>query len=138
MPPKTSGEELAGELNLKSKMNENEQKLIRADLEAYIAKDSGIGGKPSIPRHYMDQKIRVLLAYRDHVNRNGADTWVKVDVKQCSAEELMQFTVEIKKANSQDKWKTAGKVVVIAPHMWGRWNDLKKDSFLKASFEKFV
>ena len=41
MPPETSGEELAGELNLKSKMNENEQKLIRADLEAYIAKDSG-------------------------------------------------------------------------------------------------
>ena len=62
MPPETSGEELAGELNLKSKMNENEQKLIRADLEAYIAKDSGIRGKPSIPRHYVDQKIRVLHA----------------------------------------------------------------------------
>ena len=51
-----------------------------------------------------------MLAYRDHVNRNGVDTWVKVDVKQCSAEELMQFTVEIKKANSQDEWKTVGQM----------------------------
>ena len=138
MPPETSGEELAGELNLKSKMNENEQKLIRADLEAYITKDSGIGGKPSIPKHYADQKSRVLLVYRDHVTRNGADTLVKVDVRQCRPDELMQFTVQTKKANTADgKWKTAGKVVVIAPSVWGRWNDTQKESFLKDNFEKF-
>ena len=38
----------------------------------------------------------------------------------------------------ESKWKTAGKVVVVAPSMWGRWNDVKKDNYLKASFEKFV
>ena len=100
----------------------------------------GIGTKPSIPKQYADQKTRVMIAYKDIVNIDGADdTWVKVDVRQCRAEELMQFTVQVKKANSQvGRWKTAGKVVVIAPSMWGRWNDNQKDSFLKASFEKFV
>ena len=102
MPSKTSGEDLAEELNLKLKINENEQKLIRADLEAYIAKDHGIGTKPSIPKHYSDQKIKVMNAYKDLVNRNGDDTWVKVDVRQCRAEELMQFTVQTKKTFSQD------------------------------------
>ena len=79
-----------------------------------------------------------MNAYKDLVNANGGDTWVKVNVRQCRPDELMQFTVQTKKANSADgKWKTAGKVVVIAPSMWGRWNDTQKDSFLKASFEKF-
>ena len=73
------------------------------------------------------------------MNGTGDDTWVKVDVRQCRAEELMQFTVQIKKANTQEiKWKTAGKVIVVAPSMWGRWIDVKKDNYLKASFEKFV
>ena len=96
--------------------------------------------KHPIPKQYADQKIRVMLAYKATVNIDGADdTWVKVDVRQCRAEELMQFTVQVKKANSQDgRWKTAGKVVVIAPSMWGRWSDNQKDSFMKASFERFL
>ena len=96
--------------------------------------------KHPIPKQYADQKIRVMIAYKATVNIDGADdTWVKVDVRQCRAEEPMQFTVQVKKANSQDgRWKTVGKVDVIAPSIWGRWNGNQKDSFLKASFERFL
>ena len=108
------------------------------DRFQHIAKDCGIGTKPSIPKNYVDQKAKVMNAYKELVNANGGDTWVKVDVRQCRPDELMQFTVQTKKANTADgKWKTAGKVVVIAPSMWGRWTDTQKESFLKASFEKF-
>ena len=34
--------------------------------------------------------------------------------------------------------ETAGKVAVTAPSMWGRGNGNQKDSFLKASFERFL
>ena len=108
------------------------------DRFQHIAKDCGIGTKPSIPKNYVDQKAKVMNAYKDLVNANGGDTWVKVDVRQCRPDELMQFTVQTKKANSAEgKWRTAGKIVVIAPSMWGRWKDTQKDSFLKACFDKF-
>ena len=95
--------------------------------------------KPSIPKQYADQKNRVVNAYKELINGTGDDTWVKVDVKQCIADEFRQFTVQIKKAKTQDsEWKDAGKVVVVSPSMWGRWNDVEKDNYLKASFEKFV
>ena len=72
------------------------------DRFQHIAKDCGIGTKPSIPKNYVDQKARVMNAYKDLVNANGGETWVKVDVRQCRPDELMQFTVQTKKANSAD------------------------------------
>ena len=108
------------------------------DQFQHIAKDCGIGTKPSIPKQYADQKARVMNDYKAIINVSGPEMWVKVDVRQCRPEEPMQFTVQTKKAgDASSKWKTAGKVVVVAPTMWGRWSDDKKDEYLKGSFEQF-
>ncbi len=109
------------------------------DKEAFrsIGKDCGVTIKPSLPKGYIDQKGLIMNLYKKIYSKPGTDLWVKVDVRPCRPEDQMSFTVQTKVATGDNRWSTAGKVVIIAPYMWGRWNDTQKDSFLKASFEKF-
>ena len=64
--------------------------------------------------------------------------WTKVDVRQARQDEQMSFTVQTKAANDRtSKWKTAGKVVIIASSNWGRLSKDDKGEFITNSFKGF-
>ena len=64
--------------------------------------------------------------------------WTKVDVRQARQDEQMSFTVQTKEADdSSSKWRTAGKVVIIASSNWGRLSRDDKGEFILNSFKGF-
>ena len=109
------------------------------DKEAFrsIGKDCGVTIKPSLPKGYIDQKGLIMNLYKKIYSKPGKDLWVKVDVRPCRPEDQMSFTVQTKEATGDNRWFTAGKVVIITPLMWGRLSAEKKENFIRQSFEQF-
>ena len=109
------------------------------DKEAFrsFGKDCGINIKPSLPKGYIDQKTLTMNLYKKIHSTPRNEIWVKVDVRPCRPEDPMSFTVQTKGAEQAGKWNTAGKVIIIAPQMWGRLSADMKENFLKQSFEQF-
>ena len=78
-----------------------------------------------------------MSLYKKIYSRPGQELWVKVDVRPCRPEDPMSFTVQTKGADQAGKWNNAGKVIIVAPQMWGRLSAETKENFLRQSFDQF-
>ena len=103
-----------------------------------MVKSCGVSARSSLPKGYKDQQTMVMNMYPTFMNKTKSDIWTKVDVRQARQDEQMSFTVQSKVAEDRNsKWRTAGKVVVIAPANWGRLSPEEKSGFILESFGSF-
>jgi hypothetical protein len=103
-----------------------------------MVKSCGVSARSSLPKGYKDQQTMVMNMYPTFMNKTKSDIWTKVDVRQARQDEQMSFTVQSKVAEDRNsKWRTAGKVVVIAPANWGRLSPDEKNGFILESFGSF-
>ena len=101
-----------------------------------IAKETGVNIRISLPKGYQNQKAYIMERYKKMVNNDSL--WVKLDVRNCRPEELMSFTVQVKKSGETgSRWSTAGKVPIIPPQMWGRYSAEKKEEFIDGFIRNF-
>jgi hypothetical protein len=103
-----------------------------------MVKSCGVSARSSLPKGYKDQQTMVMNMYPTFMNKTKSDIWTKVDVRQARQDEQMSFTVQSKVAEDRNsKWRTAGKVVIIAPANWGRLSPEEKSGFILESFRSF-
>jgi hypothetical protein len=108
------------------------------DLFNSMVKSCGVSARSSLPKGYKDQQTMVMNMYPTFMNKTKSDIWTKVDVRQARQDEQMSFTVQSKVAEDRNsKWRTAGKVVIIAPANWGRLSPEEKSGFILESFRSF-
>jgi hypothetical protein len=80
----------------------------------------------------------IYNSYYTYLGKSKSEVWVNVDVHQYRPEEPMAFTFQMKQADKKEiKWRTCGKVVIIAPSNWGRLSVEGRKSFIKSSFDEF-
>jgi hypothetical protein len=108
------------------------------DLFNSMVKSCGVSARSSLPKGYKDQQTMVMNLYPTFVKKTKNEIWTKVDVRQARQDEQMSFTVQSKAAEDRTaKWRTAGKVVIIAPANWGRLSTDDKTEFINESFRRF-
>ena len=108
------------------------------DLFNSMAKSCGVSPRSSLPKGYKDQQTLTMNLYPTFLGKTKSEIWTKVDVRQARQDEQMSFTVQFKPAQDRSsKWRTAGKVVIIAPSNWGRLSTEDKSGFILNSFGNF-
>jgi hypothetical protein len=112
----------------------------QADKDMFndMVESFGVSARSSLPKGYKDQQTMIMDMYPTFMGTTKEAIWTKVDVRQARQDEQMSFTVQTKAANDRtSKWKTAGKVVIIASSNWGRLSKDDKGEFITNSFKGF-
>jgi hypothetical protein len=108
------------------------------DLFNSMVQSCGVSARSSLPKGYKDQQTMLMDMYPTFMGKTKDDIWTKVDLLQARQDEQMSFTVPTKAADDRSsKWRTAGKVVIIASSNWGRLSKEEKGEFILNSFRSF-
>ena len=108
------------------------------DLFNTMVQSFGVSARSSLPKGYKDQQTMIMDMYPTFMGTTKDAIWTKVDVRQARQDEQMSFTVQTKAADDRSsKWRTAGKVVIIASSNWGRLSRDDKGEFILNSFKGF-